>query len=302
MLAITQRYEMALNFRDLRVLSLSDGLAHDTLSAVTLYLRQRTSNGAMARPIFSLLGSDATEAFALTMALTSVVSKTIQERWNAEKDYAQQRVEAHWKAVQDKKKAVENLRSRLAEEENALWKATIARDSVSPRHECRIVGYHRPIHEYVDTSEYKDADSEVTRCQTRVDRTKKSIIDELKAPLPVIQPLPSSESKALSVLFLLYMPESMRSLANLSFAAQEALLPQAGWNALTPDENRVTQTKRCDFDWISHHASQQNKCVDSPSSPNGGVDVNIDLFLRRTLVSDSGVIEAPSANNLYQQE
>jgi hypothetical protein len=130
MLAITQRYEMALNFRDLRVLSLSDGLAHDTLLAVTLYLRQRTSNGAMARPIFSLLGNDATEAFALTMALTSVVSKTIQERWNAEKDYAQQRVDAHWKAVQEKQKEVARLRSRLTEEERHLQLAQRARSGI----------------------------------------------------------------------------------------------------------------------------------------------------------------------------
>jgi len=251
---------MALNFKDLRVLSLSDGQTHDTLAAVTLYLRQRTSNGAMARPIFSLLGKDATAAFAETMARTSVDSKTIQERWSTEQEHAQQRVNEHWKAVQMKQKEVERLRLRLSVEKLDLHRAEIARSSVPTKYEQRITGYSKrgnAKYDQVATSEYEAANRNVARCESAVKATESSIKSELQAPSPVIQPLPPSDSEALSMLFLMYMPKSLSALANLSFAAQEALLPPAGWSSLSDKEKLATQTKSCDFDWIDHHTNHQ---------------------------------------------
>jgi hypothetical protein len=252
------RYEMALNFRDLRVLSLSDGQAHDTLAAVTLYLRQRTGNGGMARPIFSLLGKDATETFAKTMARKSArVTKMIQERWSEEQENAQKRVDAHWKEVQEKKKKVAALRARLAEEESDLRDAKCALGLVT-QYKTR---YYLGGSDNVQTNEYMAANSLVERHQWAVKSTERQIEIELQAPPPVIQPLPESESEALPMLFLLYMPESLRALANLSFAAQEAVLPPAGWSSLSPIEKEATQIMKCDFDWIDHHASHQKGCV-----------------------------------------
>jgi hypothetical protein len=120
----------------------------------------------------------------------------------------------------------------------------------------------------------------VTSWENTVESTKKYIARELQAPSPVIQPLPSSESEALSVLFLLHMPNSVRALANLSFAAQQALLPRH----LTLKEKNAMKTKRCDFDWIDHYASQQNKCVDLPTHSKQWRECELCSLLRSRII------------------
>lgn len=58
------RYHAALRFSDLRWLSLTDGLAHAALQAVCAYLRRRTADGALGRPVFSGRPEDATPLLA----------------------------------------------------------------------------------------------------------------------------------------------------------------------------------------------------------------------------------------------
>jgi hypothetical protein len=64
-------FDMALQFGDLRHLSLADGLAHDALLAVCAYLRRRTGDGAMPRPAFSLRPNDATVELAQQLGAAS---------------------------------------------------------------------------------------------------------------------------------------------------------------------------------------------------------------------------------------
>ena len=164
----------------------------------TRYLRRRTNNGAMDRPIFSFHPTDATIEFAHLMARKS---SKIREDWAAEQLHAQGRIDAHWKAVLYKKESLVGLRETRETQAQALREAELALQwetrytDVWQEYCSRWIQVQRP--------EWTRAEAHRASCQREVETTDRKIKAELEPPPPVIQPLPVSESEAMAVLYFL---------------------------------------------------------------------------------------------------
>eukprot|EP00037_Helgoeca_nana_P031742 m.409107 g.409107 ORF g.409107 m.409107 type:complete len:3050 (+) comp28456_c0_seq1:346-9495(+) len=245
-------FDMALDFADLRHLSLSDGLAHRAMLAVTLHLRKRTHNGELLRPVFSLRPTDVTTK--LTTAV-GTASQGITAAWKAERANAAARVKAHWAEVQKKQKRVAVLRLRRVREQNSSnsaysqWNAApygdVPRAYTTAENDKRYNRRQRLEDEY-DLRRWV------------VDATDAEIKQALKAPTPVVQPLPNDTASALAVLCFLYMPPALDVVARLSFAAQALLRLGA-----------TEQIPKYETSWPAHHERRQN--WDSQYRPNPAV-------------------------------
>jgi hypothetical protein len=239
-------FDMALQFADLRHLSLADGLAHDALLAVCAYLRRRTGDGAMLRPAFSLRPNDATVELA---HLLGDASKDIQAAWSAEQANAARRSDAHWAAVQKKQAQAAGLRVKLATQREERSTA------VTALHRAPCGSNHlraQPAEKAAFLAHMRLSEALVA-CDARIAETEQALRAAEQAPRPVVQPLPSDEASALAVLFFLYMPPPLRSLAELSFCAQSALLPRPA----SKEDRERQKVGALKLDWITHHTKFQ---------------------------------------------
>ena len=191
-----------------------------------------------------------------------------------------QRMEAHWQEVQRKQAPVKELRAELQRLESqvsccqsALSSAVYARD----RNSCRSHGWRM-------------ADAEVDAAQTRLSiadsergRVESGLKSELKAPPPVVQPLPEGEGAALRWLFILHMGEvapHLRCLARAAFAAQHLLL----WPCSSEAKERLA-VKRYKTGLVQVRRSarprrvrgRESMCWDSAPSTPGGIVQSLDM-------------------------
>lgn len=238
-------YELALCFHDLRLLSLSDCHAHGAFDAVTAYLRRRTSNGGMGRPVFSHRSSDATASFAEKVGRASPI---ITAAWRTEQANAAGRVQVHWDEVQRKQALARQLRARLATERIEMHSAQSQRNAApyasSPSQYTSVAN---------DSQWYENQRLDAvlqSRCST-VASTEAALKAAEAAPEPVIQPLPADDASAYAVLCFMYMPPPLRSLANLSFVAQLAFAPCP----LAQADSATLHLGGGCFDWVRHHAA-----------------------------------------------
>jgi hypothetical protein len=130
-----EKYEMALCFTDLWLLSLSDGLTHSALASVCAYLRLRTSNGEMRRPVFSHLPGDETERLAEEVGRASL---TIKAAWKTETGHADRRRDVHWAEVQRKQALAQQLQDRLKQE---MAELSDAQTKVNPKSVTRYSAF-----------------------------------------------------------------------------------------------------------------------------------------------------------------
>eukprot|EP00899_Mesostigma_viride_P018047 jgi/Mesvir1/26243/Mv05721-RA.1 len=249
-------YGVALRWQDLGHLVLGDKLAVDAALAVGDYLRTRTIPG---REAFSLRDAHKgwktnTMAMAAEMAEESSLSQHIASLWRVEQEDAERRVEGHWREVSRKKALVVKLRGELADLERELADLQSAHRRAKNAHsaaqqrlqEYPSPGYYQccPYHTNhqpgcawqserssrqaavnVAAREVSSAHSAEHGCESRVRAKKNELTEAKKSPACVLQPLPSDEAKAKPLLFLINMPEVLRQVAQLAFAAQEMLLP-----------------------------------------------------------------------------
>ena len=244
---LLRKYHMALNFADLRHLSLSDGLALDALHAVCAYLRSRTNGGALERPLFSLLPRDKTVEFA---AATAGKLDEIVKAWDVEQRHAAGRRDAHWAEVQKKRAQVETLRAQLKTAESAVADAKLNFDKAP---HCALWPFASNPERAANRVRLA-LEQKLQACRATESDLKQKLAAALTAPALVTQPLPSDHDRALAVLFFLYMPTVLRMLSQLSFEAQAALMPRP----LRQDECKADGVDKMTWDWKRKHADLQD--------------------------------------------
>lgn len=271
------RYEMALDYADLRWLSLSDGQAHEALQAVTEYIRRRKSDASTAAPVFSMRSNDATPAFAESV---SRESPSVMQDWADEQKHAGGRRDAHWAEVQRKQRLAKALRARLADETQVYNAASRAHQDAEPGSTGRYASQRERENYYAEQRLMERSNKH----QRRVEATQRELQEAVKAPQHVTQPLPENESTALGILFFMRMPQPLRLLSDLVFTAQEALLPRLLSRAKVGDRR---------FDWVQHHRDHQqwqySPAVRSDYSPAPPVPAG-----RQGKVALRSTISAPS--------
>ncbi|CAM9452387.1 unnamed protein product [Ectocarpus fasciculatus] len=80
---------------------------------------------------------------------------------------------------------------------------------------------------------------------------------------PVLQPLPEDQTAALRVLFFTHMPSEFRSLSNLSFQAQQILLPRK-WNTSLSE---AVEQEQCSDSWSAYYNTHQSSEYHTRATP-----------------------------------
>lgn len=239
--------------------------------AVCTYLREHTSDGRLARPVFSLRSNDDTVALATKLG---GASEQISDAWSSERDHAARRRDSHWAEVQRKQKLALKLRQTLEQQTAELEKLKAEFEAADPGY----TGRGATAEQRSNSKLYESLRVAHLAKQREVTSTREELTHAEKAPAPVVQPLPSDEPRALAVLAFLYMPQHLRALAHMSFLAQQALLPRP----LTKDDLQAIKVEvKYDLDWAAHHASY-HECVHYKPSPRvcAGSQGNVQLKSR----------------------
>ncbi|KAG2494612.1 hypothetical protein HYH03_007377 [Edaphochlamys debaryana] len=211
--SIVQQYGVALSYKDLRHLVLSDRAAVDAALAVAAYLQRRTVPG---RELFSLRDSGAA---TLRMAKEVATSDArLQLLWQQEQADAETRRDDHWAEVQNKQAEASRLRS-------VLRQLQADGTALRTKHEELKLSFAAGD-EGTTSSQVKAAKKAVSR-NFRSQKTTRSELEVAEAAPPgVIQPLPAAQDAALVWVFFLHMPPVFRSLSRASFLAAQMLLPR----------------------------------------------------------------------------
>eukprot|EP00887_Chlorella_sp_A99_P004660 scaffold4.g4660.t1 len=209
-----QPFGVALDWRQLRHLVLSDRQAVDAALAVAAYLRRHTG-----RAVFSLRDGGAATFELAERYARGAQGGELRELWRQERAEAEVRKQAHWRLVRQKQQKVARLRVELGLRQAAEAEAKAK--------------YDREYENYQLQPSWEDDTYHMNRCkrawqaalEARIS-TLNALSAELQSPTPVIQPLPNDESVALRRLVFLYTPAMLRELARMSFLAQQLLLPR----------------------------------------------------------------------------
>ena len=258
---LVAQYGVALDFKDLRHLVLSDKAAVDAALGVAEYLRQQQKPGV---ELFSLRDQGAA-TFSFAERFGRQDGK-MSETWMQEKQDAEERVQKHWQEVQRKQKLATDLRKQLEVLRAEFRKLNSEADALYIRH----LRYQ--------TLEYDHARSSANTKSSEVTTTESQLRNAEKAPAAVIQPLPQAEVRGLQWIFFLYMPPVLRCLSRSSFLAQQLLLPipdrrtPAGAWPCHPDELTDSISVKPPFKtslW-AHYSQYQTCSYHSPSSRRSG--------------------------------
>lgn len=235
---------------DLKHLVLSDKLATDAALKVADFLRAYTRP---QRAVFTLADrGSATFDLAANVARDS---SHIRGIWGNEVAASRGRRDAHWvkvKALQETRAVIREdismIKAELFTQEALVEKATQKRSDSQIKYEDRRkddrwdddIGLcrgrlFRGRYRFCWCQHCLDvttAESECSATRARIEGLEKRLRDTERIS-PVLQPFPEAEAAALPVLFFLHMPQAFRSLAHLSFLAQQVLLPQQWDTSLT---------------------------------------------------------------------
>ena len=264
-------FGVSLNFLDLKHLVLQDEMALSTLLRVCDYLKK--FNGVP--PVFSLHSNDATFNMALTFSLQSSSILTI---WKNEEDAAELRVAKHWEEVLRKQALVRKLENDIVakESEIKITESFDRKQHCNTEHAHNLVERNRvDVHNAaftLDGKKYTKFYTEFRSFASYTDsynlKSLKSALVQLeadlvlahKAPLSIVQPLPSNKSDCLTALFFLYMPIEFRTLANMSFLAQQVLLTRP--LPLSLATIGLTDLPAFELNWKSHYNNHQISSYD----------------------------------------
>lgn len=146
---------------------------------------------------------------------------------NDEVAAAEGRREAHWAKVGELKKQRDTIRQTLSTAK-ARYTERKERLEVAKKDHRHCTARWYCTCEWCEELRSGKQSCQATR-QTICDAERR--LRETTYVEPVRQPLPEDETKALQVLFFLYMPSPFRSLSHLSFQAQQMLLPPQEWDS-----------------------------------------------------------------------
>ena len=301
-------FGVPLDFNNLSHLNLSSREEWDVVKQIAIYLRGHGVN----KPLFSLKEEKHTFEMGLRFANAS---SDMQKIWQEETQDALLRIDGHWKEVQRKQEEARRLRSEIADISVEMAEAN--RKLSSKRIE--LAEHERRIHySWVtyDSHEHQLCKNEVNSLTSTVSRLDSSIRSKhsqlqraLKAPAPVIQPLPEDTNNAMPVIFFLYMPKIYQLLSRFSFTAQQLLMPKPWTSVLGGQEGSdifditsiVTRTPNvhCQYSWKDHYNTHQNCQYHRPSSSRVGRDYHLKLCSTANNVPQD--IGASSVDNMHDK-
>lgn len=283
---------MPLDYNNLSHLVLSKQEEWEAVKRVGVYLGKYGTN----KPVFSL--KDENHTFDLGRRVANA-SRDMVNIWEEEESDAISRIEGHWKEVLRKQEEARKLRAEIAElnvkraeESRTLDSKQRELDEHVRETEHARKKRRSPSSYIIRTNLHRECESEVSRLRSIVNdldlsisRKNASLTSALKAPSPVIQPLPKEKHKAMPIIFFLYMPPVFQLLSRFSFTAQQLLLPtpwDSAWGGREGSERLnitelVTRSANgyCQTSLKDHYNIHQNSQYHRPSRSRRGSDYHV---------------------------
>ncbi|KAG2494611.1 hypothetical protein HYH03_007376 [Edaphochlamys debaryana] len=262
--SVVRQYGVALSYKDLRHLVLSDRAAVDAALAVAAYLQRRTVPG---RDLFSQR-DDGSATFEMARKFAASDFR-LQLLWQQEQADAETRRDKHWVEVQRKQVLARQLRSelRLLQSSGASLQSTLDRVRSSYNSGGRYASSY---------SDVQQAIRDVSDNQGRQDSKQREVREAEQAPPAVLQPLPAAPGAARVWVFFLHMPPLFRSLSRASFLAQQMLLPRP----LSPDLSKAVAVDNPTTSLASHYNSHRGdkQYLQVPTQTVSGTDGAVQLW------------------------
>ena len=308
-------FGVPLDYKCLSYLVLSTRQEWETAKNVSIYLNQYGTTKA----IFSL--KDETPTFNLGLRVANS-SRDMLNIWKEEREDADSRVEGHWQAVLEKQEEAQELREEiddlesekcrreqeLASEQTELEKHKRQQRQRQLYEEMRYNVHaqynrqqrqlyeemHRTAEPYYDKHSHQVCINNIRKLHAKINGIELELHSKhvdlqntLRAPPPVIQPLPKNRDLAMPIIFFLYMPRLFQMLSRLSFTAQQLLIPTP-WNSNGIEGNEISVVRQArDIGQLSlkdHYNKYQDSQYHCPDRSRQGSDTH--LLLRSKSKSD----------------
>ncbi|GMF14764.1 unnamed protein product [Phytophthora lilii] len=237
------KYNIALDWRDLKVVVLRDRTAISALQHVARYIRS-WNDQTKGKPLFHLTDQESTFDFGRKFGLSSTSMMDIY--------YCEVRIwEAHesrkWNEIEQKKTAAASLRSEIRSENLNLAAQQLALANEEKR--IRLV---YPDEDYYwrcrRSSLRTQLKTEVNCISSLIDRKEAALKRTIVVPPYLKRPLPAALDDAIQVIFMLTMPRHLEILGSLCLTAQRVLAPAEATDEMKrlPELSSVT--------WQQYHA------------------------------------------------
>ena len=255
--SLMKPYGVSLDYRDMQHLVLCDRLSLDAQLSVAKYLDSNSM-----RPGVFCLPDDATQLLAQDFCRGKEDGGRLMEIWAKEKKNASDRRKFMWVEIQRKQALYEVLAKELEQLERDLAQKAAEDEAAKRFLKQLIVPWHSVEYQEAERKA-KSAAAALSAAQSAVNVKRQEMETADKPPPAVIQPLPSTETKALSALFALYMPIHFRTLSRMSFMAQQMLLPRAPY----PESKCVAEANGFQWFWEGHYNACQTIVEYNTSDP-----------------------------------
>ena len=294
-----QGFGVPLDYNKLSYLVLSTRQEWEAAQQVAVYLSKYGTN----KPIFSL--KDETSTFDLGRCVANA-SRDMLKVWEEEEADAYSRVEGHWQAVLKKQEEARKLRAEIADitrQRDDVNRELASKQRELDEHERKERSAEHYSWVQYDRHAHRTCGNQVAKLRRTVNH-RNSIISSktaqlqatLKAPSPVIQPLPKDKTRAMPIIFFLYMPPVFQLLSRFSFAAQQLLIPTP-WNQVwdgadgceISDITSLVTRQACAYSQLSltdHYNTHQRSEYHRASRSRIGSDFDLKLRSKSDRIPD----------------
>ncbi|KAE9001047.1 hypothetical protein PR003_g7736 [Phytophthora rubi] len=216
---LCSKYNIALDWKNLKVAVLSNRTALDALQCVAQYIRGWNLKTG-GQPLFHLTDQDPTFAFAWKFAQSD---PSMEESYQNEVEMWEAHVQNEWSEIEEKKERADTLRAditRLTEELNSKSSGLAVEEIrlvVAYPLNQQICRRHSPLKSQLQY--------DIQRLTTTLQQTNTTLEQAIAMPRYLVRPLPLVKEEACKVLFMLTMPRALEILGNLCLSAQRAIAP-----------------------------------------------------------------------------
>ena len=155
------------------------------------------------------------------------------------------------------------------------------------RSQKKELSYYEPIVYNTSQSrknEHRKINERIESLGKEISTTQQAIDQEKRPPPPLLQPLPESKQRAMEIIFFLEMPRLFQVLLEISFMAQQMLLPREAEVTITSTPKKDTkmdiagliEVQAFKLDWNTYYKSHEGlrspvslqatlaSCIDPP--------------------------------------
>lgn len=217
--SLCTKYNIALDWKDLKVAVLSNQAAITALQHVAQYIRT-WNNTTQMPPLFHLTQQEPTFEFGQRFGLSST---DMVDVYNREVEIWEERLRVRWSKIEKKKQKAANLRAEISRlHQNLSSKRALLADEEERLRRLYSLYCDR---KYRYSTVKSDLETDISSINSTISINERMLSTALAAPRYLVRPLPPAKNDAIRVIFMLTMPRNIEILGSLCLTAQRSLTP-----------------------------------------------------------------------------